>query len=417
MFLVGTVVLLVIAAAMPAVGADGRAKAPVGVWAGPGDSGDPLDTGSDDYVMIAIADGPEGNQSAFYVETVVGGLCEQQPGVVYGTAAKADGVITITGDLVCESTGGVYIEDIEFSFTEDGSDLVPTEGTSGPHEAACGDGLVTIEGTDAGERLEGTDGNDIIDGMGGNDTILGKGGHDILCGGEGKNKLKGGADIDVMVGGPANDKIIGGGGIDFGLGGGGKDTMKGGGGDDVMLGEAKNDTILGGGGSGDVADGGAGTDICDAENLIACELGLEMKVTSSAFKNGKPIPDLHACPSDVSPQLKIANMPAGTETLAIVLRDPDAPGGTWDHWVVYDIEVANKIPEGATDLGTDGRNSWGDLGYGGPCPPSGTHRYFFDVYAVDTTLDLAPGATKTELLDALEGHILGEDSLMGRYSA
>jgi Raf kinase inhibitor-like YbhB/YbcL family protein len=410
------VLLLIVAAAMPALGNDGKAKAPVGVWSGPGDRPAAEDE-TDEYVIIAIADGPEGSQTAFYMETVVGGPCEMGPAYLYGTAAVS-GSIEITGSLVCEN-GAVHSEAIVFTFDQNGDDLESaTSETTGPFLKACGDGVVTIEGTPGDDKpLVGTAGNDIIDGGGGNDTILGKDGYDILCGGPGNNKLKGGRHIDVMIGGPGNDKIIGGAGTDFGLGGDGKDTMKGGGDADMMHGEAKNDTILGGGGGGDVADGGAGTDTCDAETEYDCELDPVMRVKSSAFRNGDPIPEIYTCDDDdISPPLKIINLPSAAETLAIIVEDPDAPGGIWDHWVVYDIEARAKIPED-TNLGTDGRNSWGDLGYGGPCPPSGTHRYFFDVYALDTTLDLAPGATKQQVLNAMEGHILAEATLMGRYSA
>lgn len=142
-----------------------------------------------------------------------------------------------------------------------------------------------------------------------------------------------------------------------------------------------------------------------------------MELTSSAFRHETRIPSKYTCDGDdVSPPLEVADVPPGTEMLALVVDDPDAPSGTWDHWIAYDIPVGDAIPEGVAALGTAGRNSWGRSGYGGPCPPSGTHRYFFTVYALDTRLGLAAGASKAALLEAMEGHVLAEATLMGRYA-
>jgi Raf kinase inhibitor-like YbhB/YbcL family protein len=142
-----------------------------------------------------------------------------------------------------------------------------------------------------------------------------------------------------------------------------------------------------------------------------------MKLTSEAFQHQAPIPGRFTCDGDdVSPPLVISGIPDDVETLALVMDDPDAPSGTWDHWVAYDIAVVEEIPEGVAGLGTPGRNSWGRSGYGGPCPPSGTHRYYFTVYALDTRLGLEPGADKAALLESIEGHVLAEATLMGRYS-
>jgi Raf kinase inhibitor-like YbhB/YbcL family protein len=142
-----------------------------------------------------------------------------------------------------------------------------------------------------------------------------------------------------------------------------------------------------------------------------------MELTSDAFRHETRIPSKYTCDgAGVSPPLTISDAPAGTATLALVVDDPDAPAGTWDHWVAYDIAVTDVIPEGVTSLGTAGRNSWGRSGYGGPCPPSGTHRYFFTVYALDTALGLESGAKKQALLEAMEGHVLAEATLLGRYS-
>lgn len=142
-----------------------------------------------------------------------------------------------------------------------------------------------------------------------------------------------------------------------------------------------------------------------------------MRVGSSAFGHEGDIPRRFTCDGeDVSPPLTLSEVPAGAAALVVVMDDPDAPRGTWDHWVAYDIPVIEEIPEGVGSLGTAGTNSWGRTGYGGPCPPSGTHRYFFAVYAVDAPTGLAPGADKGDVLDAISGHVLAEATLMGRYA-
>lgn len=141
-----------------------------------------------------------------------------------------------------------------------------------------------------------------------------------------------------------------------------------------------------------------------------------MRITSSAFTHEGLIPPKYTCDGDdVSPPLAISEVPDGVSHLVLVVDDPDAPGGVWDHWVAYDIPVTVEIPEAAR-LGTSGRNSWGRAGYGGPCPPSGTHRYFFTVYAVDSALGLEPEADKRQVLDALEGRVVAEATLVGRYT-
>jgi Raf kinase inhibitor-like YbhB/YbcL family protein len=141
-----------------------------------------------------------------------------------------------------------------------------------------------------------------------------------------------------------------------------------------------------------------------------------MELTSSAFANEASIPIRYTCDgNDISPPLEISGIPSGTISLALVMDDPDAPVGVWDHWVVFNIEPRDSISEAIQDLGTAGNNSWGRTGYGGPCPPSGTHRYFFTVYALDTTLDLVAGAGKEDVLTASAGRVLAEATLMGRY--
>jgi Raf kinase inhibitor-like YbhB/YbcL family protein len=147
---------------------------------------------------------------------------------------------------------------------------------------------------------------------------------------------------------------------------------------------------------------------------------MTFEISSPAFAQGETIPVKYTCDgADVSPPLRWDEPPAGTGSLALIADDPDAPVGTWVHWVVFNLPAdARELPEQATLPGgsQDGTNSWGRTGYGGPCPPSGTHRYFFKLYALDTTLDLAVGASKEELLQAMEGHILAQTELMGTYS-
>jgi Raf kinase inhibitor-like YbhB/YbcL family protein len=142
-----------------------------------------------------------------------------------------------------------------------------------------------------------------------------------------------------------------------------------------------------------------------------------MNLESPAFSNGSRIPTRHTCDGeDISPALLLDVIPPGTVTLALVMDDPDAPRGTWDHWVAFDIVPTIEIPEGVGPLGTSGGNSWDQLGYGGPCPPSGNHHYYFKVFAVDARLGLAEGTGKAALLQALEGHVIAEATLLGRYS-
>lgn len=144
---------------------------------------------------------------------------------------------------------------------------------------------------------------------------------------------------------------------------------------------------------------------------------VNMKLTSPAFANNDIIPSEFTCDgADASPPLIISDVPSNAKSLALVMDDPDAPVGTWDHWVVFNIAPTTKeIPKGKEPKGADGRNSWGRTGYGGPCPPSGTHRYFFKLYALDTILNLPEGATKKDLEKAMQGHIIAQAQLMGMY--
>ena len=150
---------------------------------------------------------------------------------------------------------------------------------------------------------------------------------------------------------------------------------------------------------------------------------MELKITSTAFSEGSMIPKRHTCDGeDVSPPLAWTGVPDGTKSLAIICDDPDAPMGTWVHWVLFNIPAgikdlpANISPKSVIESGAKhGKNDFRKLGYGGPCPPGGTHRYYFKLYALDTEINLDSGITKVQLLKAMEGHILAEGQLMGRY--
>jgi len=151
---------------------------------------------------------------------------------------------------------------------------------------------------------------------------------------------------------------------------------------------------------------------------------MEIKVTSPAFQNGGVIPSRYTCDGqDISPPIQWQGLPPGATSVALIADDPDAPAGTWVHWVMWNIPAtATGLPEGLPkeprlqDGSRQGKNDFGRHGYGGPCPPSGTHRYYFKVYALDTTLDLPADAEKPDLLKAMQGHILAEGQIMGRYS-
>jgi Raf kinase inhibitor-like YbhB/YbcL family protein len=143
--------------------------------------------------------------------------------------------------------------------------------------------------------------------------------------------------------------------------------------------------------------------------------GAQMQITSSAFEDNGFIPDKFSCKGlNINPDLNIEGIPEGTKSLALIMDDPDAPSGDWVHWVVYDIPVRGRIQENSIP-GKQGRNDFGDTSYGGPCPPQGTHRYFFKVYALDKELALSEGLTKKELESAMAGHILAEARLIGLF--
>jgi Raf kinase inhibitor-like YbhB/YbcL family protein len=150
---------------------------------------------------------------------------------------------------------------------------------------------------------------------------------------------------------------------------------------------------------------------------------MAINVTSTAFEEGGAIPTRYTCDGpDVSPPLSWSSVPDGTRSLALIADDPDAPSGTFVHWVIYNLppdmrrlpeDVPNRetLPSGARQ----GVNGAGSIGYMGPCPPSGAHRYFFKVYALDTELDLGRRATKEDLVSIMEEHVLAQGQLMGIY--
>jgi Raf kinase inhibitor-like YbhB/YbcL family protein len=150
---------------------------------------------------------------------------------------------------------------------------------------------------------------------------------------------------------------------------------------------------------------------------------MTIHLSSSAFAEGGMIPKEYTCSgADKSPPLEWTGVPPSAHALALICDDPDAPVGTFSHWVVHDLppettKLAEGIsPETGPPALRQGKNDFGKLGYGGPCPPSGTHRYFFRLYALDAPLNVGPAATRVTVLKAIEGHILAEGRLMGRYA-
>jgi len=166
--------------------------------------------------------------------------------------------------------------------------------------------------------------------------------------------------------------------------------------------------------------------VASLAHLLAAEKARkdQMQLTSTAFADGGAIPAKYTCDAkNVSPPLKWSGVPAGAKSLALIVDDPDAPVGTWVHWVLYDLpatssELAEDMPKSqyVTGGAKQGLNDFRHLGYGGPCPPPGKgHRYFFKLYALDTLLDLKPGLTKKDVEAAMAKHILAQGQLMGTY--
>ncbi len=142
----------------------------------------------------------------------------------------------------------------------------------------------------------------------------------------------------------------------------------------------------------------------------------ELRITSSAFVHEGFIPAKYTCDGDdINPPLEIDGIPERAQSLVLIVDDPDAPMGTWDHWVVWNIPPAKKIEENSVP-GTEGLNDFGKHSYGGPCPPSGTHRYFFKIYALDTKLALNPNSRKKDVERAMEAHVLAKGEILGLYA-
>lgn len=151
---------------------------------------------------------------------------------------------------------------------------------------------------------------------------------------------------------------------------------------------------------------------------------MAFSISSSSFSSGGDIPKKFTCDdADVSPELSWTEAPAAVRSFALIADDPDAPAGTWTHWVLYDLPPqTTELPEGLAKVdelpngGRQGRNDFHKIGYGGPCPPPGKpHRYFFKLYGLDQMLNLKPGAGKQEVEQAMQGHIVGETELIGKY--
>jgi Raf kinase inhibitor-like YbhB/YbcL family protein len=147
-----------------------------------------------------------------------------------------------------------------------------------------------------------------------------------------------------------------------------------------------------------------------------------MKLTSKAFQQGGKIPSKYTCDGEnVNPPLAISDLPSGSKSLALIMEDPDVPknlraDGMWDHWIVFNIPpTVSEIKENQEPKGVHGQGTGGNTEYYGPCPPDREHRYFISLYALDTLLDLPEKASKHQVLQAMEGHILAQTELMGRY--
>jgi Raf kinase inhibitor-like YbhB/YbcL family protein len=146
--------------------------------------------------------------------------------------------------------------------------------------------------------------------------------------------------------------------------------------------------------------------------------GARMKVTSSAFQEGGNVPAKFTCDgSDTSPPLQINGVPSGAKSLVLIADDPDAPGGLFTHWLVWNIPPqTGSIEEGSAPKGVQGANDFGQSGYRGPCPPPGTHRYSFKIFALDRELDLRSGAKRSQVAAAMKGHVIAQGELVGRYA-
>ncbi|HTG51481.1 MAG TPA: YbhB/YbcL family Raf kinase inhibitor-like protein [Candidatus Tectomicrobia bacterium] len=146
--------------------------------------------------------------------------------------------------------------------------------------------------------------------------------------------------------------------------------------------------------------------------------GTAMKITSSAFHEGSNIPSKFTCDgSDASPPLQITGVPSEAKSLVLIADDPDAPSGLFTHWLVWNIPPqTSSIAEGSAPKGVHGANDFGKSGYGSPCPPSGTHRYSFKIFALDSALELRSGAKRSQVDAAMKGHVIAQGELVGRYA-
>lgn len=162
---------------------------------------------------------------------------------------------------------------------------------------------------------------------------------------------------------------------------------------------------------------------CQSKNLKDTGDKPQIQITSTAFEDGGIIPKKYTCDDvNISPPLSWTGIPAGTKSLALICDDPDAPAGVWVHWVIFNLppdstELKENVPpqKVLSNGAKQGKNDFGNMGYGGPCPPNGIHRYYFKIYALDTVLTQDGGISKAELLKAMDGHILAQGQLMGKY--
>ena len=158
---------------------------------------------------------------------------------------------------------------------------------------------------------------------------------------------------------------------------------------------------------------------CTRQNIHEVNIMESISITSSAFARQGNIPEKYTCKGDnVNPPIHVENIPINAKSVVLIMDDPDAPGETWDHWIMWDIPATtkdiqeNSVPRGAIQ----GTNSWGNTKYQGPCPPSGTHRYVFKVYALDTTVELRTNSKKNAVEQAMRGHIIARGELIGMFS-
>jgi Raf kinase inhibitor-like YbhB/YbcL family protein len=150
--------------------------------------------------------------------------------------------------------------------------------------------------------------------------------------------------------------------------------------------------------------------------LISFSEDMRMKIVSPEFDSSQLIPEKYTCQGkDINPKLILSDIPKEAKSLALIVDDPDAPNGTWTHWVVFDIPADSTEIKEDTIPGIQGANNFGKNDWGGPCPPSGTHRYYFKAFALDKKLELKEGAKRGEVEKAMKGHVLDEAELMGKY--